>query len=217
MFGRAQRRLGQPLRPPLVDVGEGIGHADVVVGGVLEVIGETELEVEVARPPVLLAGIHQQHVFPVTLLHLVGDAIEGLQRVEAANARFQTLVGLHLVRPHFQHGAHRLVGEARLVDDLHLVDKVGGLTATLGTAAQLLVAIGVVLRLGERQFIELQRHLVSRRLTDLDPLRHPGKVGDPHIAKLGCDQYVFRPHQRLLLVGTNLGHIGGELVNHGQP
>ncbi len=217
MFGRAQRRLGQPLGTPLVDVGEGIGHADVVVGGVLEVIGETELEVEVARPPVLLAGVHQQHVLTITLLHLVGDAIKRLKGIEAANARFQTLVGLHLVRPHFQHGAHRLVGEARLVDDLHLVDEVGGLTATLGTAAQLLVAIGVVLRLGERQLIELQRHLVSRHLTDLDPLRHAGKVGDPHIAKLGGDQNILRSHQRLLLVGAHLGHVGGELVNHRQP
>ena len=76
MLGRPQRRLGQPLGPPLVDVGKGIGHADVIVGGVLEIVGEAELEVEVARPPVLLAGIHYQHVLPITLLHFIGDAIE---------------------------------------------------------------------------------------------------------------------------------------------
>ncbi|MNS25183.1 hypothetical protein D3C72_570750 [compost metagenome] len=217
MLGRAERRLGQPLGAPVVDVGQGIGHADVVVGAALEVIGEAELEVEIARAPVLLAGIHHQHVLAVPLLHLVGDAVERLQGVEAADPGLQALIGLHLVRAHLEHGPHRLVGEARLVEDLHLVDVVGRLPAALGAAAQLLVAVIRIGVGGERQGIELGSGAVGHRLPLLDPLRHPGKIGDPHVSELRAEQHILGPQQRLLLLGADLGHVGGELVYHGQP
>lgn len=64
------RSPGQPLGSPVIDVGEGIGHADAVVGGVLEVVGEAELEVEVTRPRrqmnLLVSQLHPPSKEPIS-------------------------------------------------------------------------------------------------------------------------------------------------------
>ncbi len=78
------------------------------------------------------------------------------------------------------------------------------------------MAIDGVLPGREGERIELGSGAVGHRLPLLDPFRHKGKVGNAHVAEFRGQQYVFRPQQCLLLVGADLGHVGGELVYHGE-